>query len=40
VTGTALVLRGTEAGALDRAEEEVRAMVRGLGGEPGDGTAA
>jgi molybdenum cofactor synthesis domain-containing protein len=34
VTGTALVLRGTDEAVLDQAAEAVRAMVVTLGGEP------
>ncbi|MFX4223761.1 MAG: competence/damage-inducible protein A [Thalassobaculum sp.] len=34
--GTSLVLRGTDAARLDAAAEEVRALVRSLGGEPID----
>jgi molybdopterin-biosynthesis enzyme MoeA-like protein len=34
--GTSLVLRATDEPTLDRAAEEVRAMVRGLGGDPVD----
>ena len=36
VFGSSLVLRGTDAGRLDRAAEEVRALVRRLGGTPSD----
>jgi len=32
--GTSLVLRGTETASLDRAAQELTAMVRGLGAEP------
>ncbi len=32
--GTSLVLRGTDAGELDRAQAELEAFVRALGGEP------
>jgi molybdopterin-biosynthesis enzyme MoeA-like protein len=35
--GASLVLRGTDAGALDRAVEELKSLLRGLGGEPIEG---
>ncbi len=35
--GVTLVLRGTDATRLDRAAEEVRALIRALGGDPQDG---
>jgi molybdenum cofactor synthesis domain-containing protein len=34
--GVSVVLRGTEAGPLEGAADEVRALIRGLGGEPVD----
>lgn len=35
--GVTLVLRGTEGSRLDRAADEVRALIRALGGDPQDG---
>jgi molybdenum cofactor synthesis domain-containing protein len=35
--GVTLVLRGTDRGRIGRAAEELRAIIRGLGGEPQDG---
>ncbi|HEY1300938.1 MAG TPA: molybdopterin-binding protein [Stellaceae bacterium] len=37
--GVTLVLRGTDAGRLDRAAHELRELIRRLGGEPQDGLA-
>ena len=38
--GVVIVLRGTDGPALDRANEELNALVRGLGGNPVQETAA
>ena len=35
--GTTLVIRGTDRSRLDRATEELKEMIRGLGGEPQEG---
>ncbi len=35
--GVSVVLRGAEAGPLDHAADELRALIRDLGAEPTDG---
>ena len=39
-TGAAIVLRGTDAGRLASATYELKAFMRGLGGEPSEDTPA